>query len=250
MQWLYNQYYNWFIWKEDEGPVTVGLFFSNKEDAESYLHEVCLKDPRGAQNLGLSVKSTGLDTFYYLNRTSSPRTQVRMISNLEELDLLLSANIKKNLSFVNPKQKYGQNWFKGTPIYIIRTDDINSKKDTITKKLVFFSRQDVEKALEAFKKTDTKLNIKEPTVEIYNLENFLLDLEKSPNNLIQKVRFFPPYSSYQSSSRNIEDVKIESSENKKIKKILNEKVKSVQRFCKGVIWLVTSDTLPSEENSW
>ena len=250
VQWLYNQYYNWFIWKEDEGPVTVGLFFSNKEDAESYLHEVCLKDPRGAQNLGLSVKSTGLDTFYYLNRTSSPRTQVRMISNLEELDLLLSANIKKNLSFVNPKQKYGQNWFKGTPIYIIRTDDINSKKDTITKKLVFFSRQDVEKALEAFKKTDTKLNIKEPTVEIYNLENFLLDLEKSPNNLIQKVKFFPPYSSYQSSSRNIEDVKIESSENKKIKKILNEKVKSVQRFCKGVIWLVTSDTLPSEENSW
>ena len=96
----------------------------------------------------------------------------------------------------------------------------------------------------------TKLNIKEPTVEIYNLENFLLDLEKSPNNLIQKVKFFPPYSSYQSSSRNIEDVKIESSENKKIKKILNEKVKSVQRFCKGVIWLVTSDTLPSEENSW
>ena len=69
-------------------------------------------------------------------------------------------------------------------------------------------------------------------------------------NLIQKVKFFPPYSSYQSSSRNIEDVKIESSENKKIKKILNEKVKSVQRFCKGVIWLVTSDTLPSEENSW
>ena len=250
VQWLYNQYYNWFIWKEDEGPVTVGLFFSNKEDAESYLHEVCLKDPRGAQNLGLSVKSTGLDTFYYLNRTSSPRTQVRMISNLEELDLLLSANIKKNLSFVNPKQKYGQNWFKGTPIYIIRTDDINSKKDTITKKLVFFSRQDVEKALEAFKKTDTKLNIKEPTVEIYNLENFLLDLEKSPDNLIQKVKFFPPYSSYQSNTRNIEDVKIESSENKKIKKILNEKVKSVQRFCKGVIWLVTSDTLPSEENSW
>jgi len=69
---------------------------------------VCLKDPRGAQNLGLSVRSTGLDTFYYLNRTSNPKVQLRMISNLEELDLLLRINIKKNLSFVHPKQKYGK----------------------------------------------------------------------------------------------------------------------------------------------
>lgn len=60
------------------------------------MHEICLKDPRGAQNLGLSVKSTGLDTFYYLNRTSSPRVQVRMISNLKELDLVITTNIKKD----------------------------------------------------------------------------------------------------------------------------------------------------------
>ena len=244
VQWLYNQYYNWFIWKEDEGPVTVGLFFSNKEDAESYLHEICLRDPRGAQNLGVSVKSTGLDTFYYLNRTSSPRVQVRMISNLKELDLLITTNIKKKLSFVNPKQKYGQNWFKGTPIYILRTDNIN------TKKLIFFSTRDVEKALEGLKNSDTKLNIKEITIEIYNLENYLLDLEKSSSDLIQKVNFFPPYPLFEKNDVHVEDFKIEPLENKKIKRIINEKVKSVQRFCKGVIWLVTSDTLPSEENSW
>ena len=244
IQWLYNQYYNWFIWKEDEGPVTVGLFFSNKEDAESYLHEICLRDPRGAQNLGVSVKSTGLDTFYYLNRTSSPRVQVRMISNLKELDLLITTNIKKKLSFVNPKQKYGQNWFKGTPIYILRTDNISNKK------LIFFSNRDVEKALEGLKNSDTKLNIKEITIEIYNLENYLLDLEKSSSDLIQKVNFFPPYPLFEKNDVHVEDFKIEPLENKKIKRIINEKVKSVQRFCKGVIWLVTSDTLPSEENSW
>jgi len=244
IQWLYNQYYNWFIWKEDEGPVTVGLFFSNKEDAESYLHEICLRDPRGAQNLGVSVKSTGLDTFYYLNRTSSPRVQVRMISNLKELDLLITTNIKKKLSFVNPKQKYGQNWFKGTPIYILRTDNIN------TKKLIFFSTRDVEKALEGLKNSDTKLNIKEITIEIYNLENYLLDLEKSSSDLIQKVNFFPPYPLFEKNDVHVEDFKIELLEDKKIKKMVNEKVKSLQRFCKGVIWLVTSDTLPSEENSW
>jgi hypothetical protein len=27
-------------------------------------------------------------------------------------------------------------------------------------------------------------------------------------------------------------------------------LKSLERFYKGVIWLFTSDTLPSEENSW
>ena len=94
------------------------------------------------------------------------------------------------------------------------------------------------------------MNIKEPTIEIYNLENYLLDLEKSSNDFIQKVKFFPPYDSYKTNNKNVKDVEIEFSENKKIRKIFNEKVKSIQRFCKGVIWLVTSDTLPSEENSW
>ena len=45
--------------------------------------------------------------------------------------------------------------FKGTPIYILRTDNIN------TKKLIFFSTRDVEKALEGLKNSDTKLNIKD-----------------------------------------------------------------------------------------
>lgn len=245
LQWFYNQYYNWFIWKNDEGPITVGLFFSNKEDAESYLHEVCLKDPRGAQNSGLSIQSTGLDTFYYLNRTSNPRVQLRMISNLEELDLLLRINIKKKLSLINPKQKYGKNWFKGTPIYILRTDQIISKEN---KKLVFFSRKDVDKVLEIY--SNKGLDTKEHTVEIYNLENYLLDLEKVSPEVIKKTKFFPPYSSYKKISENIIEDNLNQQKNKTIKRILSEKIKSAQRFYKGVIWLVTSDTLPSEENSW
>ena len=245
LQWFYNQYYNWFIWQNDEGPITVGLFFSNKQDAESYLHEVCLKDPRGAQNLGLSVRSTGLDTFYYLNRTSNPKVQLRMISNLEELDLLLRINIKKNLSFVHPKQKYGKNWFKGTPIYILRTDQLNKKE---SKKFVFFSRSDVDKVLEVSK--NKKLDTKQNTIEIYNLDNYLLDLEKTSPEAIKKTKFFPPYSSYKQISEGTIEDNSELQKNKSIKRIINEKVKSEQRFYKGVIWLVTSDTLPSEENSW
>ena len=249
LQWFYDQYYNWFIWKEDHGPITVGLFFSNKQDAESYLHEICLKDPRGAQNLGLNVKSTALDTFYYLNRTSNPRVQVRMISDLQELDELLRIHINKNFSLIHPKQKYGKNWFKGTPIYILRTDDVNQNTESANKKLIFFSKKDIEKILEEYK-DNKKSNINKPSVEIYNLENYLLDLEKSSLEAIKKVNFFPPYRSYKTISENIEYKNAEPSENKKIKKIFVEKIKSIQRFSKGVIWLITSDTLPSEENSW
>ena len=78
----------------------------------------------------------------------------------------------------------------------------------------------------------------------------MLDLEKSSLSAIKKSNFFPPYRSYKTISEDLEYKNPESSENKKIKKIFVEKMKSVQRFCKGVIWLVTSDTLPSEENSW
>ncbi len=243
LQWFYNQYYNWFIWKEDEGPITVGLFFSNKEDAESYLHEICLKDPHGAQNSGLSVKSTGLDTFYYLNRTSNPKIQVRMISDLQELDLLLNNNIKDSKSFINPKQKYGKNWFKGTPIYIMRVQDINREKETIGKKLVFFNRDDIEKTLQLYK--NKNLNI-----EIYNLENYLLDIEKLSVKDIEKIKFFPPYQSYEKTNEDGENTIAENLKEKDMKKIFTEKVRSIQRFCRGLVWLVTSDTLPSEENSW
>lgn len=246
-QWFYKQYHNWFIWKKDEGPITVGLFFSHKEDAESYLHEICLKDPRGAQNFGLNIKITGLDTFYYLNRTSSPKTQIRIISDLEELDSLLKVHIKKNINIVNPKQKYGKNWFKGTPIYIFRTYDISHSNN---KKLIFFNKKDIDRVLAASKKNNKNLDIKQANVEIYNLENYLLDLEKSSPEIIQRIKFFPPYISYQEISEKKIDIGEGITRNKQIELVFNEKIKSAQRFCKGVLWLLTSDTLPSEENSW
>lgn len=252
LDWFYSQYYNWFIWKKDEGPITVGLFFSNKEDAESYLHEVCLKDPRGAENLGLNIKSTGLDTFYYLNRTSTPKVQLRIISNLHELDQLLKHYIKQGECFINPKQKYGSNWFKGTPIYIMRTQNLNAdtQKESVKKKLIFFNKNDIEKVLAVYRNDEKKLKIKEPNIEIYNLENYILDLEKLPTEIIEKISFFPPYESYKTINESLKTTKTQNPKDKELKNFFIEKQKSVQRFCKGVIWLVTSDTLPSEENSW
>ena len=253
-QWFYDLYYNWFIWKEDEGPINIGLFFLNQEEADSYLHEICLKDPRGAQNIGLKIKSTGLDTFYHLNRTSNPKTQVRLITDLKELDLLLNIHINKNMNIMNPKQKYGKNWFKGTPIYILRISDLiknqnEQEENKIHKKLIFFNKNDINEVLSTADNSKN-LDFKEPTIEIYNLENYLLDLEKSSTEIVKSAKFVPPYLSYLKMGNKIINDNEENITNDQIKKNLTKKMKSVERFCKGVIWLVTSDTLPTEENSW
>jgi hypothetical protein len=252
-QWFYDIYYNWFIWKEDEGPINIGLFFLNQEEADSYLHEICLKDPRGAQNIGLKIKSTGLDTFYHLNRTSNPKTQVRLITDLKELDLLLNIHINKNMNIMNPKQKYGKNWFKGTPIYILRISDLiknqnEQEENKIHKKLIFFNKNDINEVLSTADNSKN-LDFKEPTIEIYNLENYLLDLEKSSTEIVKSAKFVPPYLSYLKMGNKIINDNEENITNDQIKKNLTKKMKSVERFCKGVIWLVTSDTLPTEENS-
>ena len=90
LQWLKNKYQEIFFWEYDEGSISVNLFFMNKEDAASYLHEICKREPKEAENLGLKVRTIGLDVFYRLNRTSAPRTQSRLIGDLEEISLILT----------------------------------------------------------------------------------------------------------------------------------------------------------------
>ena len=68
LKWLREKSNELFFWSHDEGSVSINLFFMNKEDAASYLHEICKKEPKESENLGLKIKSVGLDVFYRLNR--------------------------------------------------------------------------------------------------------------------------------------------------------------------------------------
>nr|BDA98673.1 hypothetical protein [Rhodomonas sp. NIES-1730] len=268
LEWLYDKYYDSFLWKEDKGSVSLGLFFVNKEDAESYLQEICKKDPKGAENIGLSVKTVGLDTFYELNRTSKPKMQARLVADLEEIDLLLNEySNKENIQF-HPKQKYKKQWFQGNPVYILKVNEntVQSKDNRFTlstyhfgessyfdKKIVLFKKEDANKVWSLYKLKNKELNLPEkPNIEVYNLESYLLDLEKSDLSLTNRTLFVPPYESYLYSKKLLENSKIEKKEStsEKINKYITTKVKSLQRFYKGIIWLVTSDTLPSEDNSW
>jgi hypothetical protein len=84
------------------------------------------------------------------------------------------------------------------------------------------------------------------------LENYLLDLEKANVNLTQQTIFVPPYDSYMHSKQLVQELQLRTdmSVRKTIDQYVATKIKSLQRFYKGMIWLVTSDTLPSEDNSW
>ena len=231
----------------------------NREDASSYLHEICKKEPKEAENLGLKVKTIGLDVFYRLNRTSAPKIQSRLVGDLEEISLIVAKYSSDSSCIMHPKQKYSKDWFQGNPIYVLKVHkNVNdnvvaqySFKDSYEKKLIFFSKEDVMRAWKVFlaKKSEVSLNTK-PNIEIYNLENFLLDIENTPDSS-SGLTFIPPYKSYL-------DVRSQKSQTVSIKNNLTEEyiyktrlyLQSLQRFYKGVIWLFTSDTLPSEENSW
>ena len=49
LQWIQNKYNEIFFWEHDEGSVSINLFFMNREDASSYLHEICKKEPKEEQ---------------------------------------------------------------------------------------------------------------------------------------------------------------------------------------------------------
>ena len=259
LKWIQNKYNEIFFWEYDEGSVSINLFFMNKEDAASYLHEICKKEPKEAESLGLKIKTIGLDVFYKLNRTSAPKTQSRLVGDLKEIDLILTKYSSESICTMHPKQKYSKDWFQGNPIYVLKFHkDLKNKtiaqysfQDSHEKKLIFFSREDAIKAWKVFlvKKSQLPLSTK-PSIEIYNLENFLLDLENSPDNSLE-IAFIPPYESYlELKSQNTQKLFVKSSLIEESLYKTRLYLKNLERFYKGIVWLFTSDTLPSEENSW
>jgi hypothetical protein len=194
--------------------------------------------------------------------------QAKLVADLEEIDLLLNEYSINKILNIHPKQKYKKQWFQGNPIYLIRVNEsltkIDKKKFTLSKynftksnnddkKILLFRKDDAYKVWELYRLKNTELNLPEkPSLEIYNLENYLLDLEKSDVSLTQQTTFVPPYDSYIYSKKLIEQSQLKKKESfvEKVDKYVTAQAKSLQRFYKGVIWLVTSDTLPSEENSW
>lgn len=262
LEWLHDKYNELFFWSGDNGSISLSLFFMNKEDAASYLQEICRREPKEAEIRGLRIKTTGLDVYYRLNRTAPPKVQTRLVCDLQEIDLLLNYYIKKTSSHVNSKQKYSDQWFQGTPIYTIRAYE-NSKEKNISdyfselgnkKKLIFFTREDALKAWKCHLSRAKQMYVKNPpNLEIYNLESLLIDLEGNKQDSVVDIMLIPPSDYNQNNTTSESKNKFSSYKGDSLSETVFKtklKLKEFQRFYKGLIWLFTSDTLPSEENSW
>jgi hypothetical protein len=259
LKWVQEKFNELFFWTHDEGSISMHLFFMNKEDAASYLHEICKKEPKEAEYLGLKLKRVGLDVFYKLNRTSPPKIQSRLVADLKEVDSLLTTHLNSSFYTVHPKQKYSKSWFQGNPIYALTLQkDLVHKnlteyffKPTEEKKVIFFSREDAIKAWRNFLLRERTLKLPDnPNIEIYNLESLLSDMENITEKSIDVV-FVPPYNAYLELKQTPTEV-LSPLYNPVQESLFRIKLclKDVERFYRGLVWLFTSDTLPSEENSW
>jgi hypothetical protein len=130
----------------------LGLFFLSKDDAELYLQEIAQSDIEGTKMFGLSIHCFGLDFAYRVMRDYHPEIDFRIIPELAEVQKLLTKGTgKSDVMFEDGQQqlrsrlrpvnlvpilgKLGKwsspfysffeksEYFKGTPIYIVRVND-------------------------------------------------------------------------------------------------------------------------------
>ena len=159
--------------------------------------------------------------------------------------MILERNIKSSKFDLHSKQAYGKNWFQGTPIYRLKlsNNDLIYGSNQLKKEveIIFFKLSHVQefwkKLIENNKgmKDEKMVKNKNPIVQIYNLESYLLDVETTDDT----VSFYFigdkwPDDGQDSIYRDSSGLSLE----------------SIKRFLKGVYWLLTSDVLPTEKNDW
>jgi hypothetical protein len=264
--WLYTKYYNLCVWTEDDGPISIALFFLNKEDATLYLQEIGKNDQKATEKTSLHVQLTSLDTFYKLNRTSSPGNQAKLVADLEEIYNVVSDYIPKQLHSINPKQKYSKTVYQGNPIYIIRPTvekkwykknivdyKLTDRSDNTYTRNIFFKLEDAYLAWDKFcDDNKTKRLQLVPNIEVYNLESYLLDLEYSNMDVVNDHYFVGTHSSLTDLEQELTIVanKEEPILTKKVAQFVSKSSKKLIEFAKGMLWVFTSDTLPTEDSGW
>ena len=128
----------------------LGFFFLNRTDAETYLQEIAKSDINGTETVGLALHCISLDSVYNITREHHPGIDFRIVPNLNEVKNLLTKNLTKSSIIVEDEQQQlrfrrrnvnlfpalgglgrllspsssfvqRNEYFKGTPIYIVQT---------------------------------------------------------------------------------------------------------------------------------
>ena len=264
-KWLYKKYYEYFVWKEDNGPISMALFFMNKEDASLYMHSIGKTDPKAAEKGKIKIQATTLDQAYYLNRTLPMGQQAKLIADLAEVGKTVFSFIPNKFYTPHIKQTYTKTEFIGTPIYTINLslskNIYNNGTSEVFKKdieqyinRVFFKIKDANLAWEKICTThkDVKLPVR-PNIEIYNLEEYLEDLEKSPVKAVKKIKFTPSFNTMRTIKTDTKQLTEKGTfpkSSSSIRILRAFKYEKLINFYKGLVWIFTSDALPTEDNAW
>nr|QUE28123.1 hypothetical protein [Sahlingia subintegra] len=216
---IYYFVFDWFVWETDalSLPIKKGFIFFNPEDAFEYITSVKEKSPRTAKRYApLQVFPINLGLAYKWNRTSPPRSQFRFIPDVKEVgDLVYKYQYQKNIT-VHPSQVITKDEFQGVPIYIIEPInvqdegkkikiDLNYKTNSKNKQtfMIFTSLDSLYNTWEKFCIKHSQLRLpKEPTVQVYNLEDYLIDCETLLTNQCKNFRIVPSQDAYNFTTNN------------------------------------------------
>nr|QCI04589.1 hypothetical protein [Apoglossum ruscifolium] len=183
---LYN-WYNAFLVKK----IYTGLLFINPKDALEYKEYIISKYLKANYSNNLKFFIGHLNFYYKLLYSSKKNTEFRLIPDLKEIsDLLSKYQYYKNINF-DKQQRYGNNYFQGQPIYIIKPilvkNKNTNKKDYINYfynmpkrnafikcKAIFLNYDTAITAWNKFKLEHSYYKLpKKPFIHVSNLEYFL-----------------------------------------------------------------------------
>ena len=233
LQLLYNLYLDYFIWKEDKDIYSLGLFFMNPYDAFEFYNTIIYKYPRSSKELNLSISPVKLNFAYKLNRTSPPRIQFRFVPDFAEISKLLKIYKYQNNIQFHPKQIYGNCYFQGQPIYIIK------RKNGDPKQYIFTSKEVLDNTWHHIQQSyvGQKQSI-ENSITVYNLEDFLCDIEEQDIPSFSLVTNSDAYKYIQ------EECKDESLTHI-LELLLKKQVLFINIWAKRIFWALTHIDLPA-----
>nr|BDA97414.1 hypothetical protein [Cryptomonas sp. NIES-345]BDA98375.1 hypothetical protein [Cryptomonas sp. NIES-1327] len=234
-------------------------FFLNKQDAILYLHEVSNQEPENFELYGLKIKTVNGGFFYTVNRTHRSIVHATIVGDLTEIRSIIDNKISCEFHYdFNPKQKYSHNFFKGTPVYRLRlTQDFEkrlvtdiSQKISKEKDIIFFRYKDVLSIWDIYKRSSRdSRSINKLNIEIFNLEDLILDMESSKLTELPKYTWVSPIMHHTITYPSKEDIQTLHSYSSLQKVLFNSQLtaKNLQRICTELFWLLTSNSLPNEE---
>nr|QCI08666.1 hypothetical protein [Sphondylothamnion multifidum] len=256
---LIQHYKNIFLASPKNKKIYTSLFFVNAEDAKEYKRHIENKYLKSSRSNYLKLFISPLYFYYNLLNLSSQNIDFHIIPDLQEIsNLVYKYQYYRNIIFFKD-QKYGKNYFKGQPIYLIEPvtakhkflkekklinySYTNNLKITLKNYKAAFLNYDTAKL--AWKKFQEKYHDyilpSEPILQVYNLEDYLGLYISDSSNISKKhqadsnVILVPSLETYMFIRNNL------IAKNKYMfKEALKGHLLFIKQLVKRIVWSLTS----------